>query len=88
MKTSYIIIIVVVLTALLVASVTHPMWNNSELISPLARVFQMKTVPSPVPSPSPRIKTFNFNASTDLKQELDSVNPQVLDSDFGVTSNE
>ena len=27
-------------------------------------------------------KQYNFDSSTDLKKELDSINPQVLDSDF------
>ena len=40
--------------------------------------------PSPIPTliPSPTPKTFNFDSSTDLRGELETVNPQVLDSDF------
>lgn len=39
--------------------------------------------PSPVPIPTPSTpKTFQFDSSTDLKMELQKVNPQVLDSDF------
>lgn len=38
-------------------------------------------VPTPVPTPNAP-KTFKFDSSTDLKQELEKVNPQVLDSDF------
>lgn len=30
-------------------------------------------------------KSFKFNSSTDLKMELEKVNPQVLDSDFEVS---
>lgn len=43
-----------------------------------------KTNPPVVATPTPgsRPKTFQFDASTDLKKELDSINPQVLDSDF------
>lgn len=37
-------------------------------------------ISSPTPSPTP--KTFQFDGSTDLSQELDKVNPEVLDSDF------
>lgn len=40
---------------------------------------------NPEPSPSPNIKTpkeFKFDATTDLKMELEKVNPEVLDSDF------
>lgn len=36
-------------------------------------------VPNPTPNAPP---TFKFDSSTDLQKELDSVNPQVLDSDF------
>lgn len=41
----------------------------------------------PTPTPKPAVvsnapKTFNFDSSTDLKLELDKVNPQILDSDF------
>lgn len=40
--------------------------------------------PTPVSTPSPpqTPKTFQFDSSTDLKVELEKVNPQVLDSDF------
>lgn len=38
--------------------------------------------PIPTPTPGPRPKTFIFDSSTDLKKELESINPQVLDSDF------
>lgn len=34
------------------------------------------------PSPSPKLKTYHFDSTTDLKKELDSINPQILDSDF------
>lgn len=37
-----------------------------------------------ISSPSPSIfpKEIKYDSSTDLKKELDTVNPQVLDSDF------
>lgn len=37
-----------------------------------------------ISSPSPSIfpKEITYDSSTDLKKELDTVNPQVLDSDF------
>lgn len=42
--------------------------------------------PSPTPSATPAApvtpKTFQFDSSTDLKAELEKVNPQILDSDF------
>ncbi len=39
--------------------------------------------PAPTPIPTPNApKTFQFDSSTDLKVELDKVNPQILDTDF------
>lgn len=37
-----------------------------------------------ISSPSPSIfpKEIKYDSSTDLKKELESINPQVLDSDF------
>lgn len=64
---------------------TPSRWE-AKLVSPLAKVFQPKVVVTPSPGvtsrPSPKPKTFQFNNATDLKIELDTVNPQVLDSDF------
>lgn len=40
-----------------------------------------KSTPTPIATPNAP-KSFNFDASTDLKAELEKVNPQVLDSDF------
>jgi hypothetical protein len=44
---------------------------------------------SKTPSPSPEVisspnapKSYQFDRSTDLKEELNKVNPQLLDSDF------
>lgn len=37
---------------------------------------------STLPSPSPTPKQFKFDSSTNLKQELESVDPKILDSDF------
>lgn len=36
--------------------------------------------PSSVPPQAP--KSFDFDSSTDLKAELEKINPEVLDSDF------
>lgn len=38
-------------------------------------------VPTPVATPNAP-KTYFFDSSTDLKQELEKVNPQIFDSDF------
>ena len=34
------------------------------------------------PAPSQAPKTLKYDSSTDLKAELETINPQVLDSDF------
>ncbi len=38
--------------------------------------------PTPTPALPVAPKSFKFDSATDLKKELDSVNPQVLDTDF------
>lgn len=50
------------------------------LTSPTYKKSNQQVVVAPTPGPRP--KTFKFEASTDLKKELESINPQVLDSDF------
>jgi len=45
--------------------------------------WQYQPTPTPVPATTPNApKTFQFDSSTDLKAELEKVNPQILDSDF------
>lgn len=53
--------------------------NSKSLSTPQTKTYS-SPVPTIVPTPSPR--TFKYDRSTDLKKELDSVNPQILDSDF------
>ncbi len=79
---SKIIYIIVITTAIFVGFLVFrfaPMGWQTKLISPHLTVVPS---PSPLPSPSPTPKTFKFDSSTDLKAELEKVNPQVLDSDF------
>lgn len=63
--------------------------NSGELTTPLGKVLTYtKADQAPSPSstdvtPNEHVpKTFKFDRSTDLKAELDKVNPQLLDSDF------
>ena len=44
-------------------------------------LMQQTPIPTPVATPNAP-KTFQFDSSTDLKMELEKVNPQILDSDF------
>lgn len=45
-------------------------------------VKEVKTPVNPALEVSPTPKTFQFDSSTDLGKELESVDPKVLDSDF------
>lgn len=53
--------------------------KNGNLVG--STLVQQTPTPTPVSIPNAP-KTFNFDSSTDLKMELDKVNPQVVDSDF------
>lgn len=54
-----------------------------DLVNPLLQGSD-KTTPTPSETPAPpnAPKTFQFDSSTDLKKELEKVNPWVLDTDF------
>lgn len=53
--------------------------NDGKIWSPFSKPNQS---PSPTPVPPNAPKTFQYDSSTDLKKELENINPQVLDSDF------
>ncbi len=78
-----IIIIFISLIGLKIFTMTPERWK-ADLLSPMGQMNlsnKSNQTPVLVATPNPP-KTFKFDASTDLKKELDSVNPQVLDSDF------
>ena len=52
---------------------------NKETVQNLKNV-SASPIPTPLPPQAP--KTFKFDSQTDLKAELEKVNPQILDSDF------
>ncbi len=59
--------------------------KNGNLVGPtfIQQIIHQQLTPTPEPAAiSNAPKTFNFDSSTNLKQELEKVNPQVLDSDF------
>ncbi|MBI2597145.1 hypothetical protein HYW41_03250 [Candidatus Daviesbacteria bacterium] len=67
-----VILLATILTiAFFVSKFAHPI--KTVLVNP-----SLVSSSSPVPTP----KQYQFDVSTDLKQELESINPQVLDSDF------
>lgn len=59
-----------------------PQGWKANLVNPMGQQNQNSAVIS-TPAPTPDApKTFKFDSSTDLKSELEKVNPQVSDSDF------
>ncbi len=56
--------------------------DSRNLISPNLNVTKKQIIQQVTPAPPVAPKTIQFDSSTDLKQELDGVNPTVLDSDF------
>ncbi|MDP3974182.1 MAG: hypothetical protein Q8P92_05125 [Candidatus Daviesbacteria bacterium] len=83
MKKIIIISIIIIVGIGLV--VFGPLRNQAkQLVSPESssnNQSEINSNPTPIPTPNAP-KTFQFDSSTDLKQELEKVNPQVLDSDF------
>lgn len=80
--TAVLILLLIVVVLLTIKFVFHGNGNNSSLLSPLVKKVTQPAF-SPKPTPTPNVpQTINFDSSTDLKKELDNVNPQVLDSDF------
>lgn len=72
---------IIIFTGVLLAKLSPGGWE-AKMTSPFAgRVETTTPAPTPVPTPNAP-KTFKFDGSTDLKMELDKVNPEVLDSDF------
>ncbi len=77
----FITIIIVILTLAFLVKIPGGNLISPNLPSILKKPIQTSSpIPTPIPSPTPKI--FNFDASSDLKGELETVNPQVLDSDF------
>lgn len=73
-----IIIIIIVIFFLTQGGQTKVLVNPGGLLIGKTESFTPASTPAPPNAP----KTFKFDGSTDLKMELDKVNPQVLDSDF------
>lgn len=75
----------IVLVAILIAVIFWVWFNRVKsytLQSPSLISTFNKQIPSPTVVLSNAPKTFKFDSSTDLKKQLDNINPQVLDSDF------
>lgn len=57
--------------------------SSSSLISPGTNKTTTQVAAREVPNATPNApKTYNYDAKTDLKAELNSINPKILESDF------
>lgn len=86
MKSKIIVAVCITIIVLIVGIfVLTPRGWQVNLVSPGLNPLRFGQKTEPIPSPSPNIKApkeFKFDESTDLKVELEKINPQVLDSDF------
>lgn len=81
MKIKWWIVLAAVILAVVIIFGQKRGINN--LVSPnFSKISQPDVSQPPTPSPASRPKQYNFDSSTDLKMELESINPQVLESDF------
>lgn len=83
-----IIIAVLFLVVVLLAVIKYSSAGKGILISPgVRKIFGNPAItPAPIPTPIPPSyqppKEIQYNSGTDLNQELESIDPQVLDEDF------
>ncbi len=77
------ILLVTKISTIVVVIGINRMGRMGQLASPAGNGVPTESVsPAPTPAPSHIPKTFNFDSSTDLKTELNKVDPQISDSDF------
>jgi len=74
-----IIVLFIIIILIIVKNINK---TNGELTNPgLVTTTGQDTAPTTAPAYNPP-KEIKYNESTDLKKELESINPEVLDSDF------
>lgn len=79
MRNSLLIAATIILILIILIFLKGNQKSLEKLVTPATPVtVEVKITPSPTQSPIPT----SYNKSTDLKKELDSVNPEVKDSDF------
>lgn len=74
MQTKKIIIVGIIFLAVILVLVFSGRKSNP-MVTPTSS-------PSSTPTLLPKLKTFQFDSATDLKVELEKVDPKVLDYDF------
>lgn len=81
MKIKFVLVFIVIAVMAYIGYSVFPKEQPKELITPTkTNSISLKVTPTPTPAPTPVV--FQFNNSTDLNKELNTVNPQVLNSDF------
>lgn len=84
MKNKFLLVVILTILAMIVVYFVISKREDG-MVGPklIQQVTRQQDSPTASPSPTPNTpKTFQFDSSTDLKAELEKVNPQVLDSDF------
>lgn len=81
MKNKLVTIILILLLVFVVLVVKNLMGKKDSLVSPFLGKEINNTVPSSTPFYNPP-KEIKYDSSTDLKQELESVNPEISEDDF------
>lgn len=77
--------LILIFIIIIAIAVAFYWWPKQNLPADLAAPQVLPATSEQNPQPAPAInapKTFKFDSATDLKKELDSINPQILDSDF------
>lgn len=91
MNKKFIIVTMIILSAVFTIFIlTKSAGDGKEaLVSPAKKIFSRSTpAPASTPFPIPQTPSYNppteihYNSATDLKQELETINPEVLESDF------
>lgn len=84
MKSNYLLFLPVIAVILILGFYLITQKTNSlRLLAPQGKAEQSpKVAPSPTLTPTPTPPIFNYNRSTNLKEELEKVSPQVDSSDF------
>ncbi len=82
-KNKFVTIVLILLFVVIILTIVRYLNNrNGLLVSPReGKVAGQLATPVPTSTYNPP-KEIKYDSSTDLKKELDSVSPQVLDSDF------
>lgn len=83
--------IILIILSIIFIAIAGYFFINKKTLPPVSPLLQQETInkpSSPAPASLPPTPSYNppkevkYDSSTDLNQELESINPQVLDKDF------